>query len=277
MASIKLRKGNSIVFQLLRSNLAGTDEQMRAWNEVKVVTLAVNPASIDYGYKTRSSVIQTSERNGYVDKFGEEFTKVSMEGTFGSKPRRVGLSLKDGYTRLVEFRDEIVRKSNRVNDELDRKENKVELADSPARYVYAVNYYDFINDEMFAIDISTFDIRLNTKDNPIIPSYRLSFTEIGDTIKAETTDGVLRALLFTSEVIDTIENTIDDALSYITDNEIFQTADVIVGGIDSLGTQLDNLSVLFTAYSAAVKGVATQASQLPATAKQKLSFTGIKG
>lgn len=285
MASIRLKRGNAIVFQLLRKNLAGFDEPARIWKEVKVITLAVQPTYIDYNYRGRSQVNQTQERKGFVDKFGMLFTQVNMGGSFGSAPRRVGLSLKDGYTRLIEFRDEMVRKSNRVNDELDQKEatnanvqniyGQTLQPDINARYVYAVNFYDFINDEMFAIDINNFNIRLDAGYNTVLPTYKMGFQEIGDTIKVDTKDGVLRALLWMSEGISAVQNELDFATNYIASTEIFQMAELSVSFVEQISFQMESLSGVLTSYSDAVFGRPTPLSSI--SSGNALQFSSVKG
>ena len=281
MASIRLRKGDYIIFQLLRKNLVGIDEPARAWKEVKVVTLAVKPSYIDYNYRGRSQINQTQERSGFVDKYGMLFTQVNMGGSFGLAPRRVGLSLKDGYTRLIEFRDEIVKKSNRVNDEIDQKEGNNSLifgstVDVNAKYVYVINFYDFINDEMFAIDISTFNIRLDTSFNTILPTYKLGFQEIGDIIKADTKDGLLQALLFVSSTIDTVQNELDAAVNVIANNSIFQTAEFVLQFGTEFFNQIDNLSGVLDKYGKAISGVGAGIAGTTGTSKA-IQFSSVKG
>jgi hypothetical protein len=286
MASIRLRKGNTIIFQLLRKNLAGINEPARIWNEIKVVTLAVQPSFIDYNYRGRSQINQTQERSGFVDKYGMLFTQINMGGSFGVKPRRVGLSLKDGYTRLIEFRDEIVKKSNRVNDELDLQEmntfaptnfygQKLQT-DINARYVYAINFYDFINDEMFAIDISTFNIRLDASYNTVLPTYKLGFQEIGDIIKVERKDGVLRAQLAIASVIDSVQNNLDIAVNTISSNAIFQTAELGISFLEDMNFQIDNLKAVLSSYNAALSGTSIQ-SFAGSSSIGKISFSSVKG
>jgi hypothetical protein len=286
MASIRLKKGNVLIFQLLRKNLAGINEPARIWNEVKVVTLAVQPSFIDYNYRGRSQINQTQERSGFVDKYGMLFTQVNMGGSFGSKPRRVGLSLKDGYTRLIEFRDEIVRKSNRVNDELDLQEmntfaptnaygQKLQ-ADINARYVYAINFYDFINDEMFAIDISNFNIRLDAGYNTVLPTYKLGFQEIGDTIKIDTKDGVLKALLLVSSAINAIQNELDAAADIISNSPIFQTTEFVLAFGEQFFSQIDSLSEVLGSYGNAISGVGKEITTATGTNKA-LEFSSVKG
>ncbi len=282
MGAINLKKSDAIVFQLLRKNLAGIDEPARIWKEIKVVTLAVKPSFIDYNYRNRSQINQTQERSGFVDKYGMLFTQVNMGGSFGIQPRRVGLSLKDGYTRLMEFRDEIVKKSNRVNDELDQKEGTSQIfggnnlgSDANAKYVYAVNFYDFINNEMFAIDITTFSIRLDSAFNTVLPTYKLGFQEIGDIIKVNTMDGVLRALLAVSSVMDTIENEINYASNYITDSPIFQAVEFGLTMVEDIINQANNLSDTIILYAAATSGIATSIKNRQINTA--LQFSSVKG
>jgi hypothetical protein len=281
MASIRLKKGNAIIFQLLRKNLAGQDDVARSWKEIKVVTLAVQPSYIDYNYRGRSQINQTQERKGFIDKYGMLFTQVNMGGSFGSKPRLIGLSLKDGYTRLIEFRDEIVRKSNRVDDELDQQEGQSSIfantVNINAKYVYAINFYDFINDEMFAIDISSFNIRLDAGFNTVLPTYKLGFQEIGDTIKVETKDGVLRALLLISQTINRIQNELDFASNWVANQQIFQLAEFGIELPGQISTQLGNLNEVLGSYLVAMSGKTNAVAAQNGMIKKVIEFSSIKG
>lgn len=279
MAAIRLKHGDILAFQLLRKNLAGISESARIWQEIKVVILAVQPSYVDYNYRGRSQIHQTQERSGFVDKYGMLFTQVNMGGSFGVQPRRVGLSLKDGYTRLIEFRDEIVKKSNRVNDELDRQEGQTNIfgntVDVNAKYVYALNFYDFINSEMFAIDISTFNIRLDAGYNTVLPTYKLGFQEIGDIIKVETKDGVLRAQLDTALVIDFVQNVMDSASDLISNNSIFRTAEFgLTLGEEVIG-QVSNLKGVLSMYHSAITGKSILNSSI--SSPSGFQFSSVKG
>lgn len=276
MATIKLQRADAVVFQLLRKNLAAKDAASRTWEEVKVVALAVKPTYIEYRYPNRAQVNQTSERGIFVDKFGMGMVHVEMAGTFGSKPRRTGLQMKDGYTRLIEFRDEIVRKSNRVNDELDQKEGKrligKNTVDANAKYVYAVNYYDFIYDEMFAINIEHFSIRPDATVNTMLPHYRLSFQEIGDTFKVESKDGLLRTLLKTNEILDMTEQLASDAMSIITDNPVYEGIDLGIGVIETMNFQIENLQALGGMYLSAISNVGAGISSVISSGSSSLAY-----
>ena len=164
------------------------------FEEVKVFPMAVKPADLRYDYGSRAAVTQTIPDHGFVDRFGSRLTRVVMSGTFGLQPRRQGISVKDGVTRFLEFRDEIFKVSQQA---------RAVSEDGKEGFVYALNYYDFIWDERFAVNLETFRANINARRNPFEPIYELTFTSIGPTISAVPGDTILGALLAADRISST--------------------------------------------------------------------------
>ncbi len=144
------------------------------------------------------------------------------------------------------------------------------------QYVYAINFYDFINDEMFAIDISNFNIRLDAAFNTVMPTYKLGFQEIGDIIQVATKDGVLKMQLAIASVIDSIQNDLDVAVNTISSSPIFQVAELGVSYFDDMNYQLANLATVLSLYGAAIAGTVTQSLQASGITKG-ITFSSVKG
>ncbi len=274
MATLRMKTGDVIIFQLIRKNLKGNDASQRAWKEVKTFHLAVKPALITYAEGSRASITQTSPNSGFVDKFGSKLVQVTIVGTFGIQPRRQGLVLKDGYTRLLEFRDELFRQSQLARQQKEDGDGN--------QYVYAVNYYDFINNEKFVINFDTFVRTLDAKRNPFEPIYQLSFTALGEPIEEVTTsDPILQWLL----TVDEIFNEIDTKLSIITENETFQKISQAVELFDTMTENVEDIEDLISKYSSAIAGQLFSTKRAAASAKQNLTLIpneigkiiGIKG
>jgi hypothetical protein len=139
-----------------------------------------------------------------------------------------------------------------------------------------VNFYDFINNEMFAIDISTFNIRLDAAFNTMLPTYKLAFQEIGDIITVKTKDGVLRAALAVASVISTAQNVVNDALSYIGSSSIFQDAAFGVSLFDNATSQVGMLTGILGIYSSAVTNIAA-ATGAKTTLGKAIQLSSVKG
>jgi len=249
MATLRVKRADAVIFQVVRKNLAGRDEAARQWKEVRVHTLAVKPASIQYIEGSRSTITQTSPDAGFVDRFGSRLIRVNMTGTFGLQPRRQGLSIKDGYTRLLDFRDDVFRLSQRARQEKD---------DANTHYVYAVNFYDFINDEKFAINLDQFSRTLDARRNAFEPTYDLSFTSIGDTFKGIISkDPLLLALNAMDAAFDAAESAIDDFLENTTIGEYLGYASGAVEAVEALTGTAAGLAGLAAAYAGTIAGEVT--------------------
>lgn len=153
MATLRIQKADAIVFQLIRRDLkANTD-----WQEASVFAMAVKPTTLRYEYGSRAAIAQTTPDEGFVDKFGSRLTRVSMTGTFGLQFRRQGIEIQDGYTRLLNFRDDVFKRLQQA---------RPTKQDGESRFVYSLNYYDFIYDERFAVNLETFTPEVNARRNP---------------------------------------------------------------------------------------------------------------
>lgn len=257
MATLRIKTADAIIFQLIRSNLKGVDAPARQWQEVAVYAMAVKPATIRYSDGSRSVINQTEPDAGFVDRFGARLVSISMQGTFGLQPRRSGLLLKDGYTRLLEFRDECFRRSQQA---------RALSTDGAAQFVYAINYYDFINSEQFSINLDTFTRDLDARRNAYEPTYQLTFTALGQPIKGvQSRDPLLIVLLAVSGFFDTVTGFVNGVMSDPTVQAINGVGDLL----PALAGTLTNIASLKAMYATAIAGqlsktgpVALQAAQV---------------
>jgi len=245
MAIIRIKKADAIAFQLVKKELTRPGAQ---WEEEQVVIMSPKPSIIRYSYGTRSAVTQTVPDMGFIDRYGSRLTTVFMAGTFGIQVRRVGIKLKDGYTRFLDFRDEIFKKSQDARAKtLDNR-----------KFVYAVNFYDFINDERFAVNLNQFDPQIDAKYNAIENTYQLSFMSIGPIFRVIPVDPTLQVLLLVDWLITEGNAGLNDALAWLRAapviSQIVTIADLIASGIDIAGQVSANLQILGTLYGSAVAG-----------------------
>lgn len=259
MAAIRIQKANAIIFQLVRTDLkkasGGTG---RKWEEVQVVPLAVKPKDLTYNYGSRSAIMQTTPEEGFIDKYGQKLPQVTMSGTFGIQPRRAGTSFKDGYTRLLEFRDEIFKRSQQARPVKGDSTMGLKYGadDDGTSYVYGVNFYDFIHDEQYSVNLDTFRIQADAQRNPFEPTYSLGFTCLGNPIKTESQDPMLQVLLFTSKTIDGALKAIDSVNSAIANSWAGTVAGYGVGAYDTGSGLYDEVKAVGGMYGNALSGVA---------------------
>lgn len=215
-----LTKFNHILFQLIK-----LDTETNNSTEILVVSFAVMPTDISYNYVTRASIVQTTgadEVNGFKESYGRGLTRVNINGTFGYKNRLVGTEWKSGWTRLIEFRELVFKLSNLQQGQSRRKILGVNTTVYDNSFlkdneVIVVNFFDFYNQEKFAVNLDTFNIIESVSRNNL-PSYQLSLTELGDYVYTKSSDLVLNALLKYETVIGSIVDTADEILSNISND-----------------------------------------------------------
>lgn len=262
MAAIRLQMADAIVFQVIRKDLAAESK----WEEVDVYPLAVKPATADYTYASRTKMVQTTHKSAFIDRFGLQPIPITLAGSFGIQPRAAGINFKDGYTRLLEFRDEVVKLTNSVDNALvvNGAYPSISLsAKANAKYVYAVNFYDFIYNEMYAINIDSFNINVSATYNPFEPRYSLSFTAFGPPIatNAPTKDALLMALMQVSAIVTSIEDQANALSDVISGNAVIQnvaSVAILAGQMVDLVGRIGTLGALYmNAISGSVMGFVT--------------------
>ena len=173
-----------IVFELVKIN---ADDYMKGEYKAiqeETIYLAVLPQNFNYRLISRDSLKQT-DSSVFVNKFGMAPERCTLSGHFGVRPRFIAGNYTGGWDRLKQFEDEIVRKSK-----LD------ELPDADGnRFIYALNYYDFIWQRFGSINIQTFTVTGNSRENTQLPRYSIDFVIIGDLIEAESKDLMLDYLV----------------------------------------------------------------------------------
>lgn len=252
MALLRIRKADVIIFELLQKNLNGVDEISRQWKEIKVFAMTVKPSVLTYSEASRVAVTQTTPEEGFIDKYGSQLMQVRMSGTFGLQPRRQGILIKDGYTRLLEFRDEVFRASNRVRQFEGEKNVNFLKEQQNGSYIYAINYYDFINDEQHCINFSSFVRTLSAVRNPFETTYDLSFTTLGKPIQVTIKDPLLILLTNLSNFTDTATGILDDGLLAVQ-----PLVDVLNFGVEAYDLAVaatEDLTTLFVQLGGAIAG-----------------------
>jgi hypothetical protein len=213
---------NHLIFQLVKFNT-----ETQKVTEILVNSLVVLPRSISYFYTSRAAITQTrgdKEVVGFVDKFGRGLTRVQIRGVFGTMPRRVGLELKNGWTRLVEFRELVFKLSHILQGQETSENRYMTLAKAgllQENDIIAVNFFDFINDERFSVNLDQFQINEDVSSNNL-PIYVLIMTELGEIIETKTSDPTLSVLLAADKLFSDIVNNINELGDKIYSNSTIQ-------------------------------------------------------
>lgn len=157
---LNIPRVEAIVFELVEID---TQQAMSNSNYkpsvVKAVELAVLPEALNYRLRSRDALAQT-EKNIYVQRFGLAPEHVTFTGSFGDDKRLVGTEWLDGWERLKQFEDEIFKKSKDIN----------------ANKIYAVNYYDFLFQRFGVVNLESWSLSGNARNNANLINYTLEFT-----------------------------------------------------------------------------------------------------
>lgn len=248
-------------------------------NSVFTTWLSVFPKQINYTYPSRAAIMQTYEDKngigGFRDEFGRGFTRVSIQGTFGREPRRQGVSLKDGWLRLKEFREVIVKLSHLTHQDglfdpelfgmssdmisqVKRKLERTRGIPFDRGDMFVVNYYDFFNDESFAVDIREFQI-LETVTSNNLPIYSLQMQEIGAIVEPVDRDPMLELLLATVTAANFIVDKINLGVDFLSRALRLDDVAMLVAGYDiATNARLDSIQSAQQAMQLAA-GVASKA------------------
>ena len=208
---------NHLIFQLVKFNT-----ETKISTEILVVSMAVMPTDISYTYTSRSAIAQTrgnNEVDGFRETYGRGLTRISINGTFGYKNRLIGTEWKSGWGRLIEFRELVFKLSNLQQGQSKRKILGVNTQAYDNSFlkdneVIVVNFFDFFNQEKFAVNLDTFNI-IETAQRNNLPAYQLMLTEISDYVFTLSSDLVLNALLKYEVIIGSIVQAADDILGNI--------------------------------------------------------------
>ncbi len=172
-----------IVFELVKIDLEDYLRGSYKAIPVHTIYLAVTPSQFSYRLASRDAIMQT-EGDVYVNKLDFQPEQCTISGNFGYEPRTIGGTYMTGWDRLRQFQDDIVKLSKKTNlPGIERD-----------KYIFALNYYDFINQKFGSINIQTFVVRGNARENTMLPYYICDFIIIGDLEHTESQDLLLAQL-----------------------------------------------------------------------------------
>ena len=201
--ALQIPQLNYLFFQLLSFPADSPD----TITEEDVVFFEVVPTMLQYELISRDAVYQTGQ-SIFTDKFPIAPVRVTLDGNFGGVPRPLlGLTFNDGFARLKQMellfrRSKIVDYQKFYDEYLVNQTNQLTMTDQqrlnagqPNQKVYILNYYDFIFQEFFAVNLDRFRFYGNAMVNTKLQFYNLMFQSVGPLYQAPTTDPVLSSVL----------------------------------------------------------------------------------
>jgi|GEM_PF-4418606 len=212
-----------IAFEVLKVDITKylSDTAYRA-EQVDVIYLAVFPTQAFYRLASRNSKRQTLNKV-FVQKFGWQPEQVRLAGTFGQEPRLIAGSFMDGWSRLKQFEEDIVKKSNNLDD---------------TNIIYVLNYYDFYHQKYGSINIEDFSISANADEHSTLIRYNCNFTIIGELVETNNKDFLLEGLknIFGEDgIIGDLTDTLNSA------SDIISPVTQALGGLEVLSSSFSTL------------------------------------
>lgn len=173
-----------VVFELVKINVDRyiSNQDYKA-EQVQTVYLAVLPEQFNYRLTSRDAIRQTDSKV-FVNKYGLAPERCTISGNFGQKSRLIAGTYMDGWSRLKQFEELIVRKGK-----------ETEFTQDGSKYIYALNYYDFLWQRYGNINIQSFSVNGNSRVNALLPFYSCDFMIIGELIDVYSKDLLLEGLL----------------------------------------------------------------------------------
>lgn len=177
-----LPKLNYIAFELVKINVDDYLNSNYTAEAVETVFFATMPEQMSYSLQARDAIQQTNE-TVFVDKFQFAPERINYSGTFGDMPRMIAGSYMDGYSRLKQFEEDIIRKSKSGEYPLNADQ-----------FIYGLNFYDFTSGRFGAININSFTVNRNARESTVLDRYRCDFVLIGNLITVNSKDPLLSGL-----------------------------------------------------------------------------------
>jgi len=201
-----------VVFELVKIDIEKSKEEGYKAEQIDTIYLAVTPEDYNCDTQGRNAVTQTTNKI-FVDRHENRYKRITISGTFGDTPRLIGGTFMDGWNRLKQFEDRVIKmkletyydKEKAIQDDIDK--NKV---------ILAVNCYDFLFQEFGVINLENFNIRSNARQNSKLIQYRFTYDIIGDLISTKETFSEGDPLLYSLNTVlgPDAQKFIDDSVNY---------------------------------------------------------------
>lgn len=262
-----------IVFELLRYKQEDVTQEgqiLREPESLDTIIMDVLPTHITYSYSGKNGYnVGVGDDNVTVVKGGEAPRKISLQGSFGARVIRRGLTILDGFGRLKEF-EKMFRKSQSLNDAIKDK------SPDEFKYIYGMNFYDFTHLHWESVNLDTFSVNKNAQTNVNLPTYTVNLTGLGDLITATPKDPMLRNLKVVIEFQKKLEEMNKDLDHFTETNEVASLAEEILADIETLQFAVDGAVQMAGQYIGVIEN-APSLLGIPTNASGGLSFSRLLG
>ncbi len=199
---------NYVAFELIKIDIKSQETEQE-----DVIYLAVKPSQFEYRLQGRDAIAQTNT-TVFITKFSLAPEHCRISGTFGNESQYIAGTYMDGWSRLKQFQEDVVKKSKDVSIGVSKKGD----------YIYAINYYDFIFQKFGAINISNWQISGDAQSNTILPKYSCDFAIVGELIKTASKDYLLDMLQRVFGQDGMLKSTLDNVNNYLSVIEPYLSA-----------------------------------------------------
>ena len=219
VVKITFLPGGSVTSSGVNESFSTTDKSTSV-QTVALHPLLVGPTTIHYSDTSKTAITQNI-RGIHTNKAGRQPIAVSLEGTFGQKPKFVGLGFLNGIQRLKLFWDEVVRLPDMVTlRDFERTRHLFSITPSllfsgfrqsfqEEVEIFAINFYDFNEGRAFSCNIDKFDLQKQYTTRNNLPTYHLTIKETGPVITNNLLFGAsIEDLLKADAIFDAVVNTL---------------------------------------------------------------------
>jgi len=218
MALLKLPQLNYVVFEAVKFPITTDDKGKERFGDPlqdKVLVLDRLYTSIKYTHASLNNNTKFFGESYLTDKGGLAPVRIQMKGTFGYYALKRGSTVRTGFERFKEFRDELFNKVQSISDSLVEK-----TLPNRKRYVYGLNFYDMINHFWGEVDIKEFlsssDASVHTK----LQMYEISMLGLNKLISVASKDFLVTLIRQAIEMQKIQENLEKNILEWL-ENEPF--------------------------------------------------------
>jgi hypothetical protein len=173
-----------VVFELVKIDAGDYLSKTFRAEAVDTVFLTVLPESFRYSLQGRDAITQT-DSEVFKNKFDFAPERCVISGSFLKLPRMISGTFMDGWSRLRQF------------EQLLKDSKKVTLPKDGTKYLYELNYYDFMWQRFGNINVNSYSVNGDSRINTSLERYSAEFIIAGPLIDVLSTDYLLEGLKLT--------------------------------------------------------------------------------
>lgn len=218
MALLKIPQLNYVVFEAVKFPINTDDKGNETLGEPvqdKVLVLDRIYTSVKYTHAALNNNTKFFGETYLTDKGGLAPVRIEMKGTFGYDALLRGSTVRTGFERFKEFRDELFNKVQSLEESFEGNSNP-----ENKRYVYGLNFYDMITHFWGEVDIKEFLSSSDANVHSKVQMYEISLLGLNKLIEVSSNDFLVTLIRQTIELQKIQENIEKDILKWLEEQEI---------------------------------------------------------